>query len=433
MACRKLTSIDEILLFRLIKRGSTNRMRFNSSLFFDREVDVNRPISILAIALFAAMGPFVFQVMPVYISEASAGLSLTTSQAGRLAAADLFGILVSSLLIRLVVHRANWRWILTVAIGVIFITNLLCILPRAYEMLVALRFGAGLGAGMVLSLVMASIGQTRHPDRNIAIAIAIQIALGSVGLLGLPLLSEAYGLSSVYLLFAVMAILPLPLVFQMPVGACSDPVQQNQTQRKSPISAWLGLVAASIFYLGQGAFWAYIGQIGSSAGFSSSHVSQVLALSAVVGFLAALSASWIGDRLGRIGPICASSLAMCVAILLLADNFDGGLFMLYCMVYFFFWNFIIAFQIGVIVSVDEGGRAAVFIPAFQAAGLATGPLIGSFLVHGGDFSQVIYLILMTIISSFLLFLIVVKRTGAVNAPPTTVDLVTAPTIQCNDQ
>ena len=275
--------------------------------------------------------------------------------------------------------------------------------------MIALRFSAGLGAGAVLSIVMASVGQTRQPDRNIAIAIATQVALGSAGLAGLPYLIDVFGLSSVYLLFAILALLALPLVYQLPTSSDSEMSKQDQSQRGSSVNGWLGLAASSIFFLGQGAFWAYIGQIGASAGLSVSYVSKVLALGAIVGFVSALLASWVGHRYGRIKPIAISSLAMCIAVVLLKGKPDSTLFMLACQMYFFFWNFSIAFQVGVVVSVDQGGRAAVSIPAFQAIGLASGPLIGSFIVEDGDFSQLFSLIVFAIGISFILFFGVINR------------------------
>jgi len=384
-------------------------MKFIPTNFLSRKNDVNRPVSILAIALFSALGPYVFQVMPVYISAAATAFSLTESQVGRLAAADLFGILASSLLMRLIVQRINWRLILISASGVVVITNLFCVSTEAYGPLIVLRFGAGLGAGAVLSLVMASVGQTRQPDRNVAIAIATQVALASIGLVGLPYLIDVFGLSSVYLLFAILTVLPLPLVCQLPTSAGPKLSKQDRNQEESSPNAWLALIASSIFFLGQGAFWGYIGQVGASAGLSAAYVSKVLGLGAIVGFVSALLASWLGHRYGRIKPIGISSFAMCVAVLLLGGKPDEIMFLLACQVYLFFWHFSIAFQVGIIVTVDHAGKAAVSIPAFQAIGLASGPLIGSFIVGADNFSQLYSLILIAIVISFILFLIVVKR------------------------
>ena len=58
----------------------------------------------------------------------------------------------------------------------------------------------------------------------------------------------------------------------------------------------------------------------------------------------------------------------------------------------FAWNFVLAYQMGIITGLDVGGRYAVLIPAAQAGGAMAGPALGGSLLSAGGYSLLLMVV-----------------------------------------
>jgi hypothetical protein len=100
-----------------------------------------------------------------------------------------------------------------------------------------------------------------------------------------------------------------------------------------------------------------------------------------------MTAWGLGMRFGRVVPFVVTLgfqlTALCVLIFFLSGP---AVYVLALMVYAFFLNFPIPYHIGLAVSVDQTGRAAVLYLLMLKAGIAIGPFFASTLVAEGNFT-----------------------------------------------
>jgi hypothetical protein len=61
------------------------------------------------------------------------------------------------------------------------------------------------------------------------------------------------------------------------------------------------------------------------------------------------------------------------------------------------WNFVIAYLLGMCARFDQTGQSAVWAGFASKMGLATGPMIGSFVLVGDHYALLIYVALLLLI------------------------------------
>ena len=87
-------------------------------------VDVNSRKSIIAIVYLAVIGPCVFILQPGFVQGLVQHLGLTEQQAGYIAAAEMFGLAITTVLLSFISSKVSWRKFVTICI---FICVVLCV------------------------------------------------------------------------------------------------------------------------------------------------------------------------------------------------------------------------------------------------------------------------------------------------------------------
>lgn len=173
----------------------------------------------------------------------------------------------------------------------------------------------------------------------------------------------------------------------------------------------LVLLSITLFTVGQGALWAYGERIGMAGGLDAQAVGNALAITAGSSLLGAALSAWMDVRCGRFWPILVAILAQLVALGFLVGELEFLLFSTLLAIFAFSWNFGIAFQLGVLVSIDPRGRYVSLFPALQGIGLAVGPLLASLVIAGGDYRMVNAISGVALVSYLLLILPFSARRG----------------------
>jgi len=140
-----------------------------------------------------------------------------------------------------------------------------------------------------------------------------------------------------------------------------------------------------------GSLWAYVDPLGKAAGFDAktvqSLISGVLALQVLGGS--------IGSALVRMLPTVPTLVAGSLVLGAVATGVHHAMevqstveFAVLCAIFGFTWLFLMPFQMALAFRCDPSGRLASLSPAMQVFGIAFGPLIGSFVIHGEDASRI---------------------------------------------
>lgn len=360
-----------------------------------QRADVDRPSAILAVTILGVVGSIVFLLLPLLVGAFTEALGLDARQAGYLGSADMAGMFLAAVAATLWVRRADWRLAAVLATGLLLACHLASAYLEELAPLQTVRVAAGFAGGSLMSIALTSLGDARNPDRYFALFISGQLGLGALALWRMPALIAAFGLSGIFVALALLtalAGLTIPLIprrgrMRRIVSGPGSPVGAA-----SAVPGALALVGCLAFNVGIMAVWAYMERIADAAGLDPRAIGAALGASLLAGLAGALVAAAVADRFGRVPPIVFSLALQAVALWLISGTPTAAAFAAGVAIFSFCWNFPVAYQLAITVSVDGSGRLVVLFLSAVKLGYAIGPVIaGALIAAGGGFGPAIAL------------------------------------------
>ena len=345
-----------------------------------------------AAILLGVIGPEVFIVQPGFVQGLVQHLGFDDRGAGYTASAEMFGIAATTVALTFLAHRFDWRRVLGASLVVMFAANVACTYVRDLEIFAFVRCLAGIGAGGVISLSFTVIGLTPSPDRNFGLLIMWVLIYGALGLFAMPSAFDALGMTGVLWFFALFPLVALPFVRYMPrTGETVAQVGQDAVDLGTPLKS-CALLAMFVYFLAQGAVWAYLFLIGQrNAGLGEQQVANGLMISQFAGIAGAVAAVLLAHRMSRAFALAIGIVGGTVVLSPLVGNMGSLLFALAVSIYNFAWNFTQPIQLGAMASFDRRGRVVVYAVAAQMCGLAFGPFVAATVISNGNLVPVIWL------------------------------------------
>lgn len=361
--------------------------------------------------LTGVMGNSVIYLIPLFVGAMVTDRGFTEQQAGFLASADLAGYAVATLLTALVLHRFRWRTMAQFALALMIAANLGTRFGHSAAAFGAIRFLSGFGGGILAAIATVALGRGPNPDRNYGLLFAASLLFGTAALWSLPLLLGRTGIDGAYALVAVLAALAWFAVRRIEEDGWSRREESGAVDRSA--HGWLAaavLVSITLFWAQQNALYAYLERIGNASGLTSQYIGFVLGAGNLTGFLGAAIVAGIGSRYGRWLPLSISIFVQLVCLWMLRGTLDPTGFLVVVGVMALAWNIINPYQLGILASVDRGGRALALSATFIGIGLAAGPAMAAMTVGEGHYGGILVLAAaLTIASAMLLVFPLVKR------------------------
>lgn len=346
--------------------------------------------TVFAMVAFTVIAAAVYVALPMIVDAAVRALGVTEQQAGFVAAADMLGACVASILVSIMMSRWRWRRMLVAGIAFLAVFDVLSGLSQSYVALLVYRFAAGIGEGTLLAVGNASISETDKPDRVFGLSVAGQLLFGAAALYSIPWILARFGLQGVFYGFAVVTAVGVPLVRLMPDEARALANNNSSNVRPGRLSAGslLGLLGVLTYFIAQGGGWAYLDRMGDSRHLAASTVGSVLAVSSIAGLVGAACASWLDTRWGRARPLLASAICSLVSLVVLTRTTGEVPFALMASLFNFAWNFSVPYQFGALGSIDSSRRTVALGGLAIFAGLTIGPSVSALVLANGSFTCV---------------------------------------------
>lgn len=340
--------------------------------------------------LTGVMGNSVIYLIPLLIGAMIVDRGFTEQQAGLVASADLAGYAVATLVTALLLHRLNWRRAAIAALIVMVVANLVTTRVMGAAGFAAVRFVSGLGGGVLAAIATVLIGRSRDPHRGYGVMFAVSLLFGTTALWALPWLFEWSGLNGGYLLVAFLALLMIAVAARLPTHVAAS----QSTATASPRVHWKWgaavLGAILLFWAQQNALYAFMERIGNAAGLSIGYIGFVLGAANLTGFAGAALVAAFGQRLGRAVPLAVLTLLQLACIGLLAFVQGPLSYLLIIGAIALAWNVVNPIQLGLLASVDPGGRLLAMSATFMGVGLAAGPAMAALLVGQGAYGRLLF-------------------------------------------
>ena len=365
------------------------------------------PHSMLArvlLAFLASAGLLYVNIMPALVDGLKQGLGFTNKQAGLVGSCNVYGAACGAFLIAFLVRRIHWRSAAHLLLLGLLGMDLLSMFIRQPFALMGVRFLHGIIGGMLVGLGFSIIARTRAPDRTFGMLLLVQVLAGGVGVMSLPLLVPRFGTHVLFESLILFTLVTLGMLQFLPDYPVPAPVPRAEGAAADTLKLKPLLVALFSVFLFQAAnmgLFAFIIGLGRHHGLGLEFVSETLGIANWLSVFGAILVIVLSTRFGIFKPILggmALSLLGTWALnfsefkwIWIAANIGTGIT----------WNFVISHLLGMCARFDRTGQTAVWSGFASKMGLASGPMLASFLVGGGNYSALIAMALALLASAML--------------------------------
>jgi predicted MFS family arabinose efflux permease len=376
------------------------------------------------LAFLASAGLFYVNIMPAIVDGLKEGLAFTDKQAGFVASANVYGAAVGALLVVFVVRRLSWRPTSYALLAALILMDLLSLVLRSPDILIAARFIHGFVGGALVGVGFSVIARMLHPDRTFGVLLFVQFGLGGLGNLYIPRLVPVFGTEVLFfslIAFSVATAAMVPFLGDYKVSA----VEGRRAKRAEPIPLLpiaLVLAALFLFQSSNNGLFAFIIGLGRFSGLDLDFITVTLAASGWIGLLGAGLVVVLYTRFGRTLPLASAMLVTITATWALHFSSNASVFLVANCIIGITWAFVMSYLLGLVSAFDETGQMAALGGFASKMGLASGPLAGGLLLGDNNYGLLINLACVGLALSMLASLVPAKlkdRPTAVEAPPDT--------------
>ena len=318
-------------------------------------------------------------VTPVILSSLIRGLELSATRAGFLVTVEMLTLAVSTIFLSSCIGRISKTRMFVGGLITVILGQLVSALVDITAFILLGRVLVGMGGGMMVTVMNATLSSSGDPERFFAIAYVISASLTALVIIFLTELSNHYHHVGVFLFLAAFAVSGTAFCKPMYEGHYTG-TSANVTPTENLPHVYMTLVALFIYYYGAGSAWAFAEQIGHDINIDSGTIGLILSGVTLGGLIGGSVAAWLSTRSGRIKPLVAFSSIQVVSIYLLSVSDTTLQFFVTLMVATISLYLIMPYLIGVAAMFGENGRWGAAGGGASLLGLALSPIVGGLLV-----------------------------------------------------
>ena len=358
-----------------------------------RNIHQDSLLNAFFLSILATAGLFYVNLGGSFLSAFVDGLSIERDAAGFIVSANKYGAAFGGLLAAIFIKKLIWRKsaykLLFILISIDIISSQI---PNA-NLLILIRFLHGTIGGFLVGIGLSVIARTSFPDRVFGMLMVVQYSFGSIGIFTVPRLVDAFGYSAVFFVlitFSIMTLLILPII--------PDPKEKEETVSSSGVlslhsKALLGICLMSLFLFQASnmgvADFAF--ELGKDIDLTNNEISNLLTIANIISISGGAFAYLIATRFGRTLPLLFGFIIASLFTYLLNFSENITIYFVANSVTGITWGFVIPYLLGLAATFDKYGQMAALAGFVSKIGLASGPLIASFLIIDYGFSAIINL------------------------------------------
>lgn len=347
-----------------------------------------------AFAFSQGIGLISYWTLPILAGSLLSGLALTTTQVGLLGTVEFAGLFVASLVLAPFVDRGVRKPLALLSAGLIIGMNLLCASrTMSLEMLMAVRFVAGLGAGVALAIGNATIANATNAERFSGHLTIVLVAFMVVVMPILSRVSEAYGYQGVFFGLAVIVLVGAFSIVFLP----NEPAAQLTSHDAGNSGTGIGLasvtglsvlVVAALFGARDTLPWLVAEQLGADAGMSVSELGDLFSLMYAVSILGPAVLLVLARKISG-GALLAWSMGLTGLFAWMFTVSDGNRLQFASGIVIWATVYFMAFALlnAVAAELDRTGRLVSAVGSGFIAGVTIAPFVGGYIVDSGGYAS----------------------------------------------
>ena len=374
----------------------------NSSL--STTFDQSSFIAAIFYSILATAGLFYVNLGGAFLSAFVDGLGVERDIAGFIVSANKYGAAFGALIATFIVKNVEWRKAVRLLFIGLIVFDLISTQITNPNILILVRFIHGTIGGLSVGIGLSIIARTYNPDKIFGMLLAVQYSFGSIGILAVPRLVDAYGQGALFatlICFTLMTLIILPFIPD--VDSNSETPTNKSNFYQIPLSGLLVLSLCCLF-LFQAANMGvadYAFELGKDIGLDKNEISNLLTIANFISILGGVLVYIIGIKFGRTIPLCFGICTAAVFTYLLHYSDNVNNYFIANTMTGIAWGFTIPYLLGLCATFDKFGQMAALAGFISKLGLASGPLIGALFIMTQGFSFIINLATIALIIALL--------------------------------
>ena len=375
----------------------------NSSL--STTFDQSSFIAAIFYSILATAGLFYVNLGGAFLSAFVDGLGVERDIAGFIVSANKYGAAFGALIATFIVKNVEWRKAVRFLFIGLIVFDLISTQITNPNILILVRFIHGTIGGLSVGIGLSIIARTYNPDKIFGMLLAVQYSFGSIGILAVPRLVDAYGQGALFatlICFTLMTLIILPFIPD--VDSNSETPKNKSNFYQIPLSGLLVLSLCCLF-LFQAANMGvadYAFELGKDIGLDKNEISNLLTIANFISILGGVLVYIIGIKFGRTIPLCFGICTAAVFTYLLHYSDNVNNYFIANTMTGIAWGFTIPYLLGLCATFDKFGQMAALAGFISKLGLASGPLIGALFIMTQGFSFIINLATIALIIALLI-------------------------------
>ena len=345
------------------------------------------------LSILATAGLFYVNLGGSFLSAFVDGLNIQRDVAGFIVSANKYGAAFGGLLAAIFIKKLVWRKSAYILLLLLISIDIISSQISNANLLILIRFLHGSIGGFLVGIGLSVIARTSFPDRVFGMLMVVQYSFGSIGIFTVPRLVDAFGYSAVFFVlitFSIMTLLILPII--------PDPKEKENVMNGAGVLSFhskfllaICLVSLFLFQASNMGVADFAFELGKDIDLTNNEISNLLTIANIISISGGAFAYLIATRYGRTLPLLIGfSIASLFTYLLnFSDNIT--IYFIANSVTGIAWGFVIPYLLGLAATFDKYGQMAALAGFISKIGLASGPLIASFLIIDFGFSAIINL------------------------------------------
>ncbi len=346
-------------------------------------------------------------VLPIYVGGLIEHAQMSAQDALFVVSMDMWGMAAALPLAYICMRLISWRLLGVATLTGIFAFFALPALAYAdggedvVGALALWRFLGGISSGMLMAVILATLGSLRIAERAFSIWVLVQILFKVVAIYVLALVLAEVGLQGFFLVLGALAIVGIPLAWTLP--------RDRWTTRESATANWSGKAIMSLaglitFYIALSALWANFETVGRSREFDILDIAAVLSVTSLAGLAGATASTVLTGRVKPLYRLIGGIAIIAGASFALGRPGDLTVYTVIGTAFAFAWFFTVPVLLSMVNANDRSGRLMIFANAAIAMGVAAGPAISAVFVSDNDYTLLSMFSTVAFVFVFLLML-----------------------------
>ncbi len=368
------------------------------------------------LSILATAGLFYVNLGGSFLSAFVDGLNIQRDAAGFIVSANKYGAAFGGLLAAIFIKKLVWRKSAYILLLLLISIDIISSQISNANLLILIRFLHGSIGGFLVGIGLSVIARTSFPDKVFGMLMVVQYSFGSIGIFTVPRLVDALGYSAVFFVlitFSIMTLFILPIIPD-PEGKKVDVNKSGTLSFRAKVLLTICLMSLFLFQASNMGVADFAFELGKDIDLTNNEISNLLTIANVISISGGVLAYLIATRFGRTLPLLIGFSIASLFTYLLNFSENITIYFIANSVTGITWGFVIPYLLGLASTFDKYGQMAALAGFVSKIGLASGPLIASFLIIDFGFRVIINLATFGLLLGCILAVYASKQSSIVN-------------------